>query len=171
MPSLKNIEQIRELSNSFEKAKAIYFTEYHGLNVEQITKLRSMFFKENIDFKVAKNTLIRIVLKDSKINNLDKLLSGSTAIAIAYDEPVSPAKVINKFNENSDLPTVKGILFEGEYFDGDQFKRFANLPSKEELVSKFAMMINAPMSKFASTISSPMQNLAGVLNSLKQSKS
>ena len=171
MPSLKNIEQIRELSNSFEKAKAIYFTEYHGLNVEQITKLRSMFFKENIDFKVAKNTLIRIVLKDSKINNLDKLLSGSTAIAIAYDEPVSPAKVINKFNENSDLPTVKGILFEGEYFDGDQFKRFANLPNKEELVSKFAMIINAPMSKFASTISSPMQNLAGVLNSLKQSKS
>ena len=171
MPSLKNIEQVRKLSNSFEKAKAIYFTEYHGLNVEQVTKLRSMFFKENIEFKVAKNTLIKIVLKDSKINNLDKLLSGSTAVAIAYDEPVSPAKVINKFNENFDLPAVKGILFEGEYFDGDQFKKFAELPSKEELVSKFAMMINAPMSKFTSTINAPMQNLAGVLNSLKQSKS
>lgn len=171
MPSLKNIEQVRKLSNSFEKAKAIYFTEYHGLNVEQVTKLRSMFFKENIEFKVAKNTLIKIVLKDSKINNLDELLSGSTAVAIAYDEPVSPAKVINKFNKDSDLPTVKGILFEGEYFDGDQFKKFADLPSKEELVSKFAMMINAPMSKFTSTINAPMQNLAGVLNSLKQSKS
>ena len=57
MPSLKNIKQVEELSNSFEKAKAIYFTEYHGLNVEQVTRLRSMFFKENIDFKVAKNTL------------------------------------------------------------------------------------------------------------------
>ena len=111
MPSLKNIEQVKELSNSFEKAKAIYFTEYHGLNVEQVTKLRSMFFKENIDFKVAKNTLIKIVLKDSKINELDKLLSGSTAIAISYDEPVSPAKVIKKFNEHSDLPRVKGNPF------------------------------------------------------------
>ena len=171
MPSLKNIEQVRELSNSLQKAKAIYFTEYHGLNVDQVTKLRSMFFKENIDFKVAKNTLMRIVLKDSKIKDIDKLLSGSTAVAIAYDEPVSPAKVINKFNENSDLPTVKGILFEGEYFDGDQFKKFAELPNKEELVSKFAMMINAPMSKFASTINAPIQKLAGALNSLKQSKS
>ena len=171
MPSLKNIEQVKKLSNSFEKAKAIYFTEYHGLNVKQVTELRSMFFKENIDFKVAKNTLIKIVLKDSKINDLDKLLSGSTAIAIAYDEPVSPAKVIKKFNENSDLPRVKGILFEGEYFEGDQYKKFADLPSKDELIAKFAMMLNAPMSKFASTINAPMQNLAGVLNSLKQTKS
>ena len=121
--------------------------------------------------RLQKILLIKIVLKDSKINDLDKLLSGSTAIAIAYDEPVSPAKVIKKFNENSDLPRVKGILFEGEYFEGDQYKKFADLPSKEELVSKFAMMLNSPMSKFASTINAPMQNLAGVLNKFKQSKS
>ena len=171
MPSLKNIKQVEELSNSFEKAKAIYFTEFHGLNVEQVTKLRSMFFKENIEFKVAKNTLIKIALQDSKINDIDNLLSGSTAIAVAYDEPVSPAKVIKRFNQNSDLPRVKGILFEGEYFDGDHYKKFADLPSKEELVTKFAMMLNAPMSKFASTINAPVQNLAGALNSLKQIKS
>ena len=171
MPSLKNIKQVKELSNSFEKAKAIYFTEYHGLNVDQVTKLRSMFFEENIDFKVAKNTLIKIALKGSKINDLDKLLSGSTAIALAYDEPVSPAKVIKKFNEQADLPRVKGILFEGEYFEGAHYEKFADLPSKEELVTKFAMMLSAPMSKFSSTINAPMQNLAGVLNSLKQTKS
>ena len=64
MPSIKNIEKVKELSSSFQRAKAIYFTEYHGLNVEQITKLRSMFFKENIDYKVAKNTLIKIVLEN-----------------------------------------------------------------------------------------------------------
>ena len=171
MPSIKNIKQVKELSNYFEKAKAVYFTEYHGLNVEQVTKLRSMFFKENVDFKVAKNTLIKIALEDSKIDELDKLLSGSTAIAIAYDEPVSPAKVIKKFNEDSDLPRVKGILFEGEFFEGDHYKKFADLPSKDELVAKFAMMLNSPLSKLASTINAPMQNLASVLNSLKQTKS
>ena len=48
MPSVKNIEKVKELSSSFQKAKAIYFTEYQGLNVEQITRLRSMFFKENV---------------------------------------------------------------------------------------------------------------------------
>ena len=171
MPSTKNIEQVKELSSSFEKAKAIYFTEYHGLNVEEVTRLRSMFFKENVDFKVAKNTLIKIALEGSKINELGKILNGSTAVAIAYDEPVSPAKVIKKFNESSDLPRVKGIIFEGEYFDGDQYKKFADLPNKEELVAKFAMMLNSTMNKLASTINAPMQNLAGVLNSLKQTKS
>ncbi len=171
MPSVKNIEKVKELSISFEKAKAIYFTEYQGLNVEQITRLRSMFFKENIDYKVAKNTLIKIVLENSNISDLDKLLSGSTAVAIAYDEPVSPAKIIKEFKKDSDLPNVKGILFDGEYFEGEHYKKFADLLSKEELVAKFAIMLNSPISKLLSTINAPMQNLAGLLHSLKQTKS
>jgi len=171
MPNLKNIEKVKELSNSFQKAKAIYFTEYHGLNVEQITRLRSMFFKENVDYKVAKNTLIKIALKNSEISDLDSLLSGSTAVAIAYDEPVSPAKIIKEFSKDFDLPSVKGILFEGQYFEGEHYKKFADLLSKEELVSKFAIMLNSPMSKLLSTINAPMQNLVGLLNSLKQTKS
>ena len=171
MPNEKNIEKVKELSSLFQKAKAIYFTEYHGLNVEQVTKLRSMFFKENIDFKVAKNTLMKIVLSKSEISDLDGLLSGSTAVAIAYDEPVSPAKVIKEFKKDFELPRVKGILFEGEYFEGEQYKKFADLPSKEELVSKFAIMLNSPMCKLLSTINAPMQNLVGLLNSLKQTKS
>ena len=171
MPNLKNIEKVKELSNSFQKAKAIYFTEYHGLNVEQITRLRSMFFKENVDYKVAKNTLIKIALENSEISDLDSLLSGSTAVAIAYDEPVSQAKIIKEFSEDIDLPSVKGILFEGQYFEGDHYKKFADLPSKEELVSKFAIMLNSPMCKLLSTINAPMQNLVGLLNSLKQTKS
>ena len=171
MPNEKNIEKVKELSSSFQKAKALYFTEYHGLNVEQITKLRSMFFKENIDYKVAKNTLMKIALSKSKISDLDGLLSGSTAVAIAYDEPVSPAKVIKEFKKDFELPNVKGILFEGEYFEGEQYKKFADLLSKEELVSKFAIMLNSPMGKLLSTINAPMQNLVGLLNSLKQTKS
>tara|TARA_B100000427_G_C15481250_1_gene583097 strand:+ start:383 stop:901 length:519 start_codon:yes stop_codon:yes gene_type:complete len=172
MPSQKNIEKVKELSGSFKEAKAIYFTEYHGLNVGQLTKLRSMFFKENIEYKVAKNTLIKIVLEESEIDDIDGLLSGSTAVAVSYDEPVAPAKVIKEFNkEVDDLPRVKGILFEGEYFTGDQFKKLADLPSKEELVTKFAMMLNSPMCKFVSTLNAPMQNFVGLLNSLKQIKS
>lgn len=171
MPNLKNIEKVKELSSSFQKAKAIYFTEYHGLNVEQITRLRSMFFKENVDYKVAKNTLIKIALENSEISDLDSLLSGSTAVAIAYDEPVSPAKIIKEFSEDFDLPSVKGILFEGQYFEGEHYKNFADLPSKEELIAKVAIMLNSPMSKLLSTFNAPMQNLVSLLDSLKHTKS
>ena len=114
---------------------------------------------------------MKIVLNNSDIDDLDTLLSGSTAVAISYDEPVSPAKVIKEFNKEIDLPRVKGILFEGEYLDGDQFEKIADLPNKEELITKFSIMLNSPMCNFAYTLNAPMQNLVGVLNNLKQTKS
>ena len=91
MPNKKNIEQVKELSDSFSKAKAVYFTEYHGLNVVDITKLRSEFFKADVEYKVAKNTLIKLAAEENKISGIEELLKGSTALAIAYDEPVHVA--------------------------------------------------------------------------------
>ena len=171
MPNKKNIEQVKELSESFSRAKAIYFTEYHGLNVGDITKLRSEFFKADVEFKVAKNTLIKLAAEDNKIAGLEEILKGSTALAIAYEEPVSPAKVIKEFTKDNELPSVKGILFDGEFMPGEDFKRLANLPSKEELLAKLVSMLNNPLQKLVSTLNAPLQNVAGVLNNLKEQKS
>ena len=171
MPNKKNIEQVKELSDSFSKAKAVYFTEYHGLNVGDITKLRSEFFKADVEYKVAKNTLIKLAAEENKISGIEELLKGSTALAIAYDEPVAPAKVIKEFTKDSDLPSVKGILFDGEFLPGEEFKRLANLPSKEELLATLVAMLNSPMQKLALTLNAPLQNMAGVLNNLKEKKS
>ena len=171
MPNSKNIEQVKELSDSFSRAKAVYFTEYHGLNVGDLTKLRSEFFKADVEYKVAKNTLIKLAAEENKISGLEDMLKGSTALAIAYDEPVSPAKVIKNFTKENDLPSVKGILFEGQFLPGEEFKKLANLPSKEESLSILVTMLNSPMQKLASTLNAPMQSLAGVLNNLKEKKS
>ena len=171
MPNKKNIEQVKELSESFSKAKAIYFTEYHGLNVGDLTKLRSEFFKADVEFKVAKNTLIKLAAEENKIAGLEEILKGSTALAIAYDEPVSPAKVIKEFTKENELPSVKGILFDGEFMPGEDFKRLANLPSKEELLAKLVSMLNNPLQNLVSTLNAPLQNIAGVSNNLKEQKS
>ena len=171
MPNQKNIEQVQELKHVFSKAKAVYFTEYHGLSVKEITELRSECFKSDVEFKVAKNTLIKLAASDSKIEGIDEFLKGSTAIAISYDEPVAPAKVIKNFTKDKELPNVKGILFEGEILHGNDFKRLADLPSKDELLAQLISMLGSPVQKFASTLSSPMQNILGVLNSLKEQKS
>ena len=156
---------------SLSKAKAVYFTEYHGLDVGEITKLRSEFYKVNVDYKVAKNTLIKLAAKENKIEVVDDLLKGSTALAITYDEPVSPAKVIKEFKKDNDLPEVKGILFDGEFIPGSEYNRLADLPSKEELLAKLVAMLNSPLQKLVSTLNAPMQNTLRVLNSLKEDKS
>ena len=171
MPNNKNIEQVKELKETFSKAKAIYFTEYHGLNVGDITKLRSEFFKANVEYKVAKNTLIKLAAEQNMVSGLDEVLVGSTAIAIAYDEPVAPAKVIKEFTKDYDLPRVKGILFDGEFLPGEEFKKLADMPSKEELLSQLVAMLNSPLQKLVSTLIAPMQNAVGVLNNLKEQKS
>ncbi len=171
MPSKKNIEQYENLSDKFSRAKAVYFTEYHGLKVSEITRLRNMFFKSDVEYLVAKNTLLRKVAEERKIEGLGDVLKGSTAIAISYNEPVSPARVIKDFIKENDLPNVKGILFDGAILPGEDFKRLADMPSKNEMLAQLALMLKSPVQKFVSTISSPMQKALGVLNNLKEKKS
>jgi len=94
MPNKKNIEQVSELTEKLEKAKSIYFTDYLGLDVGNLTELRAEFFKNSVEYYVAKNTLLKIAADNNKIEGLDKFLNGPTAIAISYDEPTIPAKII-----------------------------------------------------------------------------
>ena len=170
MPNKNNIQKVKELSACFSKAKAIYFTEYHGLDVQNITRLRKLFFEADVDYKVAKNTLIKLAIDDNGIPNIESVLKGSTAIAISYDEPIAPAKVIKEFTKDNDLPNVKGIILDGEFFPGEEFKKLADLPSKDELLSQLAAMLHSPLQKLASALNSPLQNFASVLKSLKEKK-
>jgi len=170
MPSEKNIKELERLSDVFSKAKSIYFTEYHGLKVSEITKLRSEFYKADVEYLVAKNTLLKKAALSNNIEGLDIILKGSTAIAVSYGEPVAPAKVIKAFTKESDLPGVKGILFDGHVLPGSDFKKLAEMPSKDVMLSKLISMLQSPLQKFVSTVHAPMQNVVGVLNSLKEKK-
>ena len=111
MPNQKNIDNVQDLVSKLSKAKSIYFTDYLGLNVSDVTELRKKFFENDVEFLVVKNTLLRIAAADSGVDNLsDDLFAGSTAIALSYDEPVSAAKIIKDFLKEHELPVVKGIL-------------------------------------------------------------
>ena len=103
-------------------------------------------------------------------NEIDEFLSGSTAVAFAYDDPSAPAKVFKDFTKERDLPSVKGIIFDGNILDGKQFDKIANLPSKEELLSKLVMLLGSPMLKLALTVKSPMHDFVNILNQLKDKK-
>jgi large subunit ribosomal protein L10 len=171
MPNAKNIEAVDLLTKKLEKASAIYFTDYLGLNVLSITELRSQFFDASVDYEVVKNTLLKLAAKNSNIDGVDSILNGPTAIALAYDDPTAPAKILKKFTKDNDLPTVKGIIFEGEFLDGSEFNRIASLLSKDELLSKLLSMLAQPVTLLARTLSSPMTKLVNALNQLKDQKS
>ena len=171
MPSQKNQDEVIKLMEKLDKATAVYFTDFLGLDVSSITELRSEFFKASIEYKVVKNTLLRLAAKKINLEGIDDFLVGSTAIAISYDEPTAPAKVLKKFTENHDKPDVKAILFDGEVLKGSEYLKFASLPTKDVLLTKLVMMLNSPITILARTLSAPMTNLVNGLNNLKNKKS
>ena len=171
MPSEKNQDELAQLTEKLDKAKAVYFTDFLGLDVSSITELRSEFFKASIEFKVAKNTLLKLAAENINLEGLDDFLVGSTAIAISYDEPTAPAKVLKKFTEDHDKPEVKAILFDGEVLDGSEYLKFATLPTKDELLTNLVLMLNSPITILARTLSASMTNLVNCLNNLKNTKS
>ena len=171
MPSEKNQDELAQLTEKLDRAKAVYFTDFLGLDVSSITELRSEFFKASIEFKVAKNTLLKLAAENISLEGLDDFLVGSTAIAISYDEPTAPAKVLKKFTENHDKPEVKAILFDGEVLDGSEYLKFATLPTKDELLTKLVLMLNSPITILARTLSASMTNFVNGLNNLKNTKS
>ena len=171
MPSEKNQDELAQLTEKLDKAKAVYFTDFLGLDVSSITELRSEFFKASIEFKVAKNTLLKLAAENINLEGLDDFLVGSTAIAISYDEPTAPAKVLKKFTEDHDKPEVKAILFDGEVLKGSEYLKFASLPTKDVSLTKLVMMLNSPITILARTLSASMTNFVNGLNNLKNTKS
>jgi large subunit ribosomal protein L10 len=171
MPSAKNVQTVDELSAKFQKAKAVYFTDYLGLDVASVTDLRSRFYRSEVEYRVAKNTLIKLAAEKNNIEGLDEFLTGPTALAISYGEPTAPARVLKEFAKTHEKPTVKGILFEGQILSGEEFQRIADLPSREELLAKLAALLQSPLVKLVNTLQAPLTKMVGVLNSLKEQKS
>ena len=170
MPSNKNLKEVKNLTEKLDKANAIYFTDYLGLDVVSITKLRKEFVSNNVEFTIAKNTLIKLAAKDVGIDGLDEFLNGPTAIALSYNDPTDPAKVIKSFLKDFDKPSVKGMILDGQIFQAEEFEKIANLPTREQLLSQLVGMLNSPMSKLSSTLGSPLSGLLGTLKQLNSKK-
>ena len=170
MPNKKNINNVKELTDKLSRAKSIYFTDYLGLNVSDVTSLRKKCFDSNVEYLVVKNTLLKIASDQNKISLDDELFYGSTAIAISYEEPVLAAKVLKEFLKDHDLPSIKGVLFEGSYLPASEFEKIANLPSKEESLTKIVVMLKSPVQNIVNLLNSPMVKLVNVLNGLKETK-
>ncbi len=170
MATAKKIEIVSEYTEKFKSAKAVYLTDFKGIDVATDTELRKKFRESDIEYKVLKNRLAKRALNEAGITDLDPYLKGVTAFAIGYDDPVVPAKIIKEFNKPKEKLGLKVVYFEGKVFDAQAAAALADLPSREVLISQFASAIQAPMVKLAGTLQATMQKMVGVLNSLKDKK-
>ncbi|MFP4456085.1 MAG: 50S ribosomal protein L10 [Clostridia bacterium] len=164
--------QIAEIKEKFDNAKAAIITDYRGINVADMTDLRKRLREAGVEYKVLKNTFVKIATEDMEISELDEALQGPTAIAFSYDDAVTAAKILNEFSKDHELklPKVKAGVLEGKFINVNQVIDLANLPPKEVLLSMVLRTMQAPITGFVRTNSSIITKLLYALNAIKEEK-
>lgn len=169
MPSQKNVKQLEELKEKLKKAKSVFFSDYSGLSVSEINNLRSKVVEAGGDFKVAKNSLIKLALESKEIENV---LTGPTAALFAYEDEIQPLKTLWNFKEETDKEKLqlKAGFLNKEFLNKDRAIKLAQLPGLEQLQAKAVGMIAAPLSGLVNTLNGNLRNLTVVLSQIKESK-
>ena len=164
-------EKISQMKEKIEKAKVAIVTDYKGLSVEEITKLRRLIQKEDADYMVTKNTLAKIAIKGTEYEVLADSLTGPVAIAFGFDDQVAPAKVLAKFMKETKKGEILAAAMDGKLLSASEAKALATLPSKQEIYAKMLGCINSPASGIANSINAVMSSLTRAMAAVREQKS
>ena len=154
MPNAKVLSEkqavVADLTNKLQNAAAGVLVDYKGITVAEDTALRAELRKNNVEYAVVKNTLLRFAVNNCGMNELDGLLNGTTSLAICQDDPVAPARVINDFAKKIDGRfEIKGGFMDGKVMPLDEVLALANIPPLPVLQAQVLGTMLAPISGLA----------------------
>jgi large subunit ribosomal protein L10 len=150
---------IIEMKKFFETSDSVLVTHYQGLSVNQLDMLRAEMRKHGIMFKITKNRITKLALKDTKSKDIADMFSGPTAIALSQDA-ISSAKILTKFSkENQNLKIIGGLMGE-ELLKLEDVLKIATLPTLNEARAKIASILQSPAQKLLSILLAPGLKIA-----------
>lgn len=140
---------VSEIKEKFDTAKSAVLVYYRGLTVEELTELRAKFRDAGVDYKVYKNNLVKLAIKDTPYEALDGDMTGPNGIAFGMEDATAPARIIKEFGKKHKNLEMRTGVVEGTYYDVNKIMEIADIPSKDVLIGKFMGSIKAPISNFA----------------------
>lgn len=161
MDRSQKAESVAQLNAVFNEVGVVVVTRNLGLSVKQSTDLRSKMRDAGATYKVAKNRLAKLALKDTQYEGLEDLLTGPTALAWSTD-PVAAAKAAVDFAKTNDKLEIVGGAMGSTQLDAAGIKALASMPSLDELRAKIVGLVNAPATKVATLVNAPASKLARV---------
>lgn len=164
----KNV--VEGLTTQFNESNVFYLADASGMTVAEVTDLRRKCFEQNIQLKVAKNTLIEKAFDASEIDyeEMKQLLKGPTAIFFTETANL-PAKVIKDFRGDKQKPMLKGAYIDQSVFIGDdKLEELSKLKSREELIGEVILLLQSPIKNVVSALQSGGQTLAGLVKALEE---
>lgn len=161
---------VEQLVDKLGQTPTIYLTNYSGLTVGQATELRARFRQAGVEYKVIKNTMLRLAME--KVGGFDEVydtLHGPTAVAFS-DEPSSPARVMKKFLDDSklEIPELKGAFIEGAIYQADALEVLTKLKSKTELIGEIIALLQSPIANVVSGLQAQGGNLVGAIQTIAE---
>ncbi len=149
MPKQEKIDAVIDVKLRASRAKSIVVTDYRGLTVAEMTDLRTRLRNENVEFKIVKNRLAKIGLQEAGLPAMDEFLKGTTAIAFATKDPISPAKVLAAYAKENEKLKIIGGQMDNEILDKSTLMILSQMPSREVLLSRLVGSLASPVQKLA----------------------
>jgi len=161
---------VTDLRERFLKSKVVIMTDYMGLDVSSINQLRKQLKEAHCEYRVVKNTLLKRASEDTHLGLIKDQFVGPNAIALSYEDPVAPARVLMAFAKTNDNLQIKAGVMDGRVLDADAIKMLSELPSREVLLGRLLYAINGAPISLVTALRNIPQRMLNVLQAIKDKK-
>lgn len=161
---------VKSLCERFSKAKAVVLTDFRGLDTSAMNELRGQLREASIEYRVVKNTLMSRASEGTDMALLKDYFIGPCAVALTYNDPIGPARVLTKFREEHAALEVKAGIVEGKVVDPEGVKQLSRLPSREGLLSQLLSVFNGPVRSLLTVLNGVPRSFLGVLHAIEGQK-
>ncbi|HLB95389.1 MAG TPA: 50S ribosomal protein L10 [Patescibacteria group bacterium] len=163
-------EQVKEMTKSLEESKAVILVNFQGLKVKEIQDLKKKLKEKKINFRIVKNSLLKIALKNSKLLLAEELLDQPIAMVWGATDEVEPAKLTVEFGKTAESLQIVGGIVNRQFAEKNIISELAALPSREILFARLVGSINAPLSRLVNALQGNLRSLVYILKQYKEQK-
>jgi len=161
---------VQQLNERLAKSQVVILTDYKGLDVASVTDLREKLREANIEYEVVKNTMLRLASEGTSVEAIKDDFKGPSAIALSYDDPVAPAKILSEFAKDNNKLEIKIGVMGDKVLDLSAIKALSSLPSREELLATVLSAMNAVPTSLVTALGDVPRRMLNVLQAIKDQK-
>ena len=158
------------MNSGFSDARFVSLLAFQGLNVEEICSLRHELRSAGTEFHVVKNTLAKLAVKGTDLEQLEEHFRGSTAVALTNEDPAAPAKILSRFAKENPHLEVKIGLLDGKPLSRENIEILSKLPPREVLLSMLLGSLKAPSNGLVNVLAGILRKFMGTLHAIQQEK-
>lgn len=166
----EKVSKVSELNETFSKAKFAVVTDYRGLKVTELEKLRRELKKSDAQIRVAKNSLLKLAVKDTDYEILSEYFTGTTAVAVSFEDPVASAKALSGFAKDNEALSIRSAALDGSVLSADDVIALSKLPGKPELQAKLLGTMAAVPTGLVQVLSGVPRTFVYALQAIKEQK-